>query len=54
MHTLQTALSAPNIPPELLQTLLNLAEFMEHDDKPLPLPSQMLSALADKCKVTWG
>jgi hypothetical protein len=25
------------MPPEILQILLNLAEFMEHDDKPLPI-----------------
>jgi len=31
------ALNAPSIPPEILQNLLNLAEFMEHDDKPLPI-----------------
>src|SRR5690606_19128298 len=29
---LETALIAPNISPEIIQTLLNLAEFMEHDD----------------------
>ncbi|ORZ29853.1 armadillo-type protein, partial [Catenaria anguillulae PL171] len=33
---LETAITSPNIPPEILQTLLNLAEFMEHDDKALP------------------
>jgi len=28
-------MSAASIPPEILQTLLNLAEFMERDGKPL-------------------
>lgn len=51
IRTLQTALASPNIPPELLQTLLNLAEFMEHDERPLPLDVQMLSGLAEKCKA---
>jgi FKBP12-rapamycin complex-associated protein len=35
VHSLETALCSPSIPPEILQTLLNLAEFMEHDDKVL-------------------
>jgi FKBP12-rapamycin complex-associated protein len=29
--------------------LLNLAEFMEHDDKRLPLDTRTLGALAEKC-----
>src|SRR5688572_31884025 len=29
VRSLETALLSPNIPPEILQTLLNLAEFME-------------------------
>lgn len=37
VHSLETALLSPTIPPEILQVLLNLAEFMEHDDKPLPI-----------------
>lgn len=37
MRHLEMALKAPSIPPEILQILLNLAEFMEHDDKPLPI-----------------
>jgi FKBP12-rapamycin complex-associated protein len=35
VHSLETALNAPSMPPEILQTLLNLAEFMEHDEKAL-------------------
>lgn len=37
VYSLEMALNAPSIPPEILQNLLNLAEFMEHDDKPLPI-----------------
>ncbi|RWS29930.1 hypothetical protein B4U80_02742 [Leptotrombidium deliense] len=48
---LQTALTAQDIP-EITQTLLNLAEFMEHCDKgPLPLPPQLLAEKAIKCRA---
>lgn len=46
---LETALKSPNIPPELIQTLLNLAEFMEHDDKALPIDIKTLGGYAAKC-----
>jgi FKBP12-rapamycin complex-associated protein len=49
VYSLETALNAPNIPPEILQNLLNLAEFMEHDDKPLPIDIKNLGGLAEKC-----
>eukprot|EP00026_Physarum_polycephalum_P000091 Phypoly_transcript_00091.p1 GENE.Phypoly_transcript_00091~~Phypoly_transcript_00091.p1 ORF type:complete len:2307 (+),score=451.47 Phypoly_transcript_00091:133-7053(+) len=49
VHSLETALLSPNIPHEILQILLNLAEFMEHDDKPLPIDISTLGALAEKC-----
>jgi len=49
VHSLETALKAPSIPPEILQNLLNLAEFMEHDEKPLPIPIKTLGGLAEKC-----
>ncbi|KAG0345157.1 phosphatidylinositol kinase- protein kinase tor1 [Podila humilis] len=45
---LETALKAPNISPEIIQTLLNLAEFMEHDDKPLPIDIRILGEFAAK------
>eukprot|EP01117_Protostelium_nocturnum_P014316 TRINITY_DN5444_c0_g1_i3.p1 TRINITY_DN5444_c0_g1~~TRINITY_DN5444_c0_g1_i3.p1 ORF type:complete len:2209 (+),score=787.54 TRINITY_DN5444_c0_g1_i3:161-6787(+) len=47
--SLETALSSPNIPPEILQILLNLAEFMEQDEKPLPIDPKTLGSLAEKC-----
>ncbi|KAF2071336.1 hypothetical protein CYY_007349 [Polysphondylium violaceum] len=49
VHSLETALLSPNIPPEILQTLLNLAEFMELHEKPLPIDIRTLGALAEKC-----
>ncbi|KAJ8764782.1 hypothetical protein K2173_009184 [Erythroxylum novogranatense] len=48
---LEMAFSSPNIPPEILATLLNLAEFMEHDEKPLPIDIRLLGALAEKCRA---
>lgn len=41
--------AAPTIPAEIVTALLNLAEFMEHDDKRLPLDTRTLGALAEKC-----
>ena len=49
VRSLETALTSPTIPPEVLQTLLNLAEFMEHDDKTLPIDQKTLGAYAAKC-----
>lgn len=49
IHSLCVALSSPQNPPEIHQTLLNLVEFMEHDDKPLPIPSQTLGEYAEQC-----
>ncbi|KAF3328854.1 Serine/threonine-protein kinase TOR [Carex littledalei] len=51
VRNLKTAFSSQNIPPEILATLLNLAEFMEHDDKPLPIDTRLLGALAEKCRA---
>ena len=49
VHSLELALMSPHIPPEILQVLLNLAEFMEHDDKPLPIDIRDLGIYAGKC-----
>lgn len=49
VKSLETALMSPQVPPEILQTLLNLAEFMEHDDKPLPIPIRTLGSYSTKC-----
>ncbi|EGG01362.1 uncharacterized protein MELLADRAFT_117828 [Melampsora larici-populina 98AG31] len=49
VNAIQTALSSPTIPPEITQTLLNLAEFMEHDEKVLPIRISTLGMYAQKC-----
>lgn len=49
VKSLETALTSPNIPPEVLQTLLNLAEYMEHDEKSLPIDIRTLALYAQKC-----
>ncbi|EME41618.1 hypothetical protein DOTSEDRAFT_73886 [Dothistroma septosporum NZE10] len=49
VHSIETALTSPAIPPEILQILLNLAEFMEHDDKALPIDVRTLGMYAGKC-----
>jgi FKBP12-rapamycin complex-associated protein len=50
VRALEMAFSSPNLPPEVLQNLLNLAEFMEHDEKPLPIAISALGTLAEKCQ----
>lgn len=47
--SLETALSSISIPPEVMQTILNLAEFMERDDRPLPMDVATLGAYGMKC-----
>ena len=49
VKSLETAITSPHIPPEILQILLNLAEFMEHDDKALPIDIRTLGLYAAKC-----
>ena len=44
---LSAALSAPSIPSEITQTILGLAEYMDHEEQPLPLES--LGTLAQRC-----
>ncbi|KAJ5232571.1 hypothetical protein N7468_005527 [Penicillium chermesinum] len=49
VRSIEKALTSPNISPEILQVLLNLAEFMEHDDKALPIDIRTLGKYAYKC-----
>lgn len=51
VRALHNALASPTLPPEITQILLNLAEFMEHDDKVLPIPISTLGAYAQKCRA---
>jgi FKBP12-rapamycin complex-associated protein len=49
VRSIERALTSTNIPPDILQILLNLAEFMEHDDKALPIDIRTLGRFAAKC-----
>jgi len=49
VRSLEAAFSSDSIPPEILQMLLNLAEFCEHDAEALPIDIRTLSELAKKC-----
>lgn len=49
IRALEKALTSINIPPDILQILLNLAEFMEHDDKSLPIDIRSLGRFAGRC-----
>ncbi|KAF9190501.1 phosphatidylinositol kinase- protein kinase tor1 [Haplosporangium sp. Z 767] len=46
---IKTAMVSPNISPEIIQTLLNMAEYMEHDNKPLPIEIRTLGKYALSC-----
>ena len=51
MASLEQALLVPDLP-EISQTILNLAEFMEKNEKgPLPLDTSMLGEQAMKCRA---
>ena len=47
--TLEKALASETIPLNVLQSLLNLFEFMDHDEKPLPAGTERLASTACKC-----
>lgn len=51
VRSLETSLLSDSIPPEILQQLLNLAEFLEHDDKQLPIDIRTFGVLAAKCRA---
>lgn len=40
VRSLEAALASHTIPADIVTTLLNLAEFMEHDEKALPLETR--------------
>lgn len=46
---IEAAIRSENVPPDLLGLLLNLAEFMEHDDKALPIDIRILGREAARC-----
>ena len=41
VRSLETALLSKTIPSEIIQTILNLAEFMEQDENPLSIDTNM-------------
>jgi FKBP12-rapamycin complex-associated protein len=45
----ESALGGATTPPAIVATLLNLAEFMEHDEHPLPLDARTLGGHASRC-----
>ena len=49
VRAIETAMTSPSVPPEIIQILLSLAEFMEHDDKALPIDIRTLGMYAGKC-----
>jgi len=51
VSNLRRAIKTPNIPREILHTLLDLAEFMEHEDKRLPIEIDTLAELAEECSA---
>jgi hypothetical protein len=51
VRALESAFGAPTIPPEIVGTLLNLAEFCEHDERPLPVEARTLGAIAERCRA---
>lgn len=48
VKALETAFDAPEVPGDVVHMLLNLAEFMEHDDKALPINIRVLGDRAYK------
>lgn len=46
-----SAISSPNIPINILQTFLNLAEFMYHDREVIPIDIRILADLAERCQA---
>ncbi|KAL8298163.1 hypothetical protein RB601_002695 [Gaeumannomyces tritici] len=49
IYNIENSIKSENVPPDLLGLLLNLAEFMEHDDKALPIDIRVLGREAARC-----
>ena len=45
---IELVFQSDTVPVDILTMLLNLAEFMEHDDKSLPIDIRLLGALAER------
>ncbi|KAG5734545.1 Phosphatidylinositol 3-kinase tor2 [Termitomyces sp. T112] len=48
VRSIEYAVTSATAPPELIHRLLNLAEFMEHEEKPLPIEHRTLGEYAMK------
>ncbi|KAG6820409.1 hypothetical protein H0H93_000916 [Arthromyces matolae] len=48
VRSIEYAITSPTAPSELIHRLLNLAEFMEHEEKPLPIEHRTLGEYAMK------
>ncbi|KIK95251.1 hypothetical protein PAXRUDRAFT_33077 [Paxillus rubicundulus Ve08.2h10] len=46
VRSIETALTSPTAPSDLIHRLLSLAEFMEHEEKPLPIEHRTLGEYA--------
>ena len=51
VRSMESAFTSPTIPPEIVATLLNLSEFMERDEKPIPVDVRTLGAIAERCRA---
>jgi FKBP12-rapamycin complex-associated protein len=49
VHAIESALTSSEIPPEILQSILSLAEFMERNDSSLPIDVRTLGMYAARC-----
>ncbi|RKF72543.1 Serine/threonine-protein kinase tor2 [Golovinomyces cichoracearum] len=49
IQNIELAIRSPHVTPDLLGVLLNLAEYMEHDDKALPIDIRILGREAGRC-----
>ncbi|KAG8220979.1 hypothetical protein J3R82DRAFT_2485 [Butyriboletus roseoflavus] len=48
VRSIESAITSPTAPSELIHRLLSLAEFMEHEEKPLPIEHRTLGEYAMK------
>jgi FKBP12-rapamycin complex-associated protein len=51
IQNIEQAINNPNVPLTVLKTILNLAEFMEHDNQGLQLDITSMAKLAEKCNA---
>ncbi|PVU91733.1 hypothetical protein BB561_004248 [Smittium simulii] len=49
IQSIGIAAENPQVPPEILQAILNLAEYMERDEKPIPISLEKLGDYAQSC-----